>query len=189
MAELRILAWLVSALRAQYEGSTARIVFGGVLTESVFDIARGIKPCCPSSGSVWALVFDPAARLLCAHLRGPLDEISVFAGDIAVTLARLSVGLPLLFRVFGLLAAAAGLVVSYAKTLVVSFSGQSGFLVKRRLVEVTGIARRRRCDLQVCPSMGIASVFAGSAPPAIGGLPDSHRQCVPRAVLGVTSGG
>lgn len=42
-AEMRIPAWLISALRALCEGSTARVVFGGVLTDSVSAIARGIK--------------------------------------------------------------------------------------------------------------------------------------------------
>lgn len=64
MAEVRIPAWLISSLRALYEGSTAQIVFGGVLADAVFDIARGIKQGCPSSGSVWAFVVDPIVRLL-----------------------------------------------------------------------------------------------------------------------------
>lgn len=90
MAGMRIPAWLISSLRALCEGSTAQIVFGGILTDAGFDIARGIKQGCPSSGSVWAMVFDPVVRLLRAQLRGPLDEISVCADDIAATLARLA---------------------------------------------------------------------------------------------------
>lgn len=64
LEEMNIPAWLITALRALYEGSTARIVFGGVVTDAFFGISRGIKQGCPSSGSVWALAFDPAVRLL-----------------------------------------------------------------------------------------------------------------------------
>lgn len=128
------------ALRALYEGSTARVVFGGILTAAVFDIARGIRQGCPSSGSARTLVFEPGVRLLHAHLRGPMDEISVFAGDIAATLARLFVGLPVLLRIFALLSAAAGLAVHYPKTLVINNTGQLDFVVTRRLVDATGFA-------------------------------------------------
>lgn len=166
-AEMRVPAWLIAALRALYEGSTARIVFGGVVTEAVFEIARGIKRGCPSSGSVWALVFDPAVRLLRAQLRGPTDELSVFADDIAATLARLLAGLPLLFRVFGLLDVAAGLSVFFSKTVVVNYSGRSDFLVKRRLLEATGIAQIEVARMGTYLEVGIgpdaASEFLNSA--------------------------
>lgn len=74
-------------------------------------------------------------------MRGPLDEISVFADGIAATLARLLVGLPLLLHVFALLSDAAGFSANYANTLVINYSDQSGFRLKRRLVEATGAAQ------------------------------------------------
>lgn len=123
LEEMHIPTWLITALRALNEGPTARIVFGGVVTDSFFSISRGVKQGCPSSGSVWALAFDPAVRLLRAKLRGPMGELSVFAADIAAALARLISDLPLLSQMFGLLASSAGLSITFSKTVIDSFGG------------------------------------------------------------------
>lgn len=65
----------------------------------------------------------------------------MFAGDIAAALARLVSDLPLLPRVFGLLAASAGLSVNFCKTVIVNYGERSDFTLERRLVEATGIAQ------------------------------------------------
>lgn len=81
---------LVGTLRALYVGPTAlaSCVCRDVVTDSVFDIARGIQQGCPSSGSSWALVFDPKVCLLRARMPGPRGEPSVFADDIVATLVQ-----------------------------------------------------------------------------------------------------
>lgn len=120
--KLHISGWLVGALRALYLGSTARMFFAGVVAGSVFDIAQGMKQGCPSSGSVWALVFDPSVRLLRTRMPGPRDELSVLA----------------LLCVFDV---AAGLALNYAKSLVINYRCQSYFTLKRRLLSAIGGAQ------------------------------------------------
>lgn len=53
----------------------------GVVTEPIFEIVRGIKQGCPSSGSVWALIFGLFVRLLRERMSGPRDEPSLVADD------------------------------------------------------------------------------------------------------------
>lgn len=75
---------------------------------------------CPSSGSVWALLFDLAVHVLRLSLAGPRDELSVFADDIALTLAEVVAHLLALLRVFAALIVAAGLELNYSKMVVVN---------------------------------------------------------------------
>lgn len=90
---------------------------------------------------MWALAFDSAICLLRSRLRGPRAEMSLFADDNRGHAAHALVGLPPLLWVFDLLAAAAGLIGNYSTTLVVNYSGQASFLLKRRLLEAIGLAR------------------------------------------------
>lgn len=69
--------WVIGALRIFYAGSMAQGMYAGVMTSSTFEIGRGIKKWCPSSGSVWALIFDPAVRVLRASMAGPREELSL----------------------------------------------------------------------------------------------------------------
>ena len=63
LGEMECPAWLVSAVRALYGGSTAQIAVGG-MREVVIAISSGIEQGCPMSGSLWRLAFDPVIRFL-----------------------------------------------------------------------------------------------------------------------------
>lgn len=75
---------------------------------SSVDAARGIRQGCPRPGTVWALIFYLAVRLLHARVPWLRDELSVSAGDIAATLAEVLTHLLALLRVFNALRVAAG---------------------------------------------------------------------------------
>lgn len=98
-----------------YLGSTAQVMHAGVVTDAWICIERGIKQDCPSSGSVWALLYGPALRALRIAMLGPWD---VFADDIAATMAEVLAHLPALLRVFDALRAAAGPALNLSKTMV-----------------------------------------------------------------------
>lgn len=141
MRAMCIPEWVATALRSLYAGSAARIMYSGMVTEAVFPIARGIKQGCPSSGSVWAIAFDPAVRRLRAAMPGPRDSLTVFADDIAATMLQVVTHLPALLRVFATLRLAAGLELNLTKTVVVNYGPTPDFVLKRRLLAATGVAQ------------------------------------------------
>lgn len=129
------------ALRSVYAGSTARILCAGVAAAFSFPIERATKQRCPSSASVWALVFDPAVRLLRQSMLGPHDDSSVFVDDIAGMVAEVFAHLPALLRVFDALWLAASLSLNDAKTSIVDYGYLSDFMLKCRLMDATRVAQ------------------------------------------------
>lgn len=160
LSEMRVPEWVICALRALHTGFAARILLAGVVAGSVFDIARGIKQGCPSSFSVWALIFDPAVRLLRARMPGLRDELAVFADDIAATSAEVATHLLALLRVFDALCVAAGLALNYVKTLVVGYGYQCDFVLERRLLGATGAAQLGVAPSGVCLGIPVGPAAA-----------------------------
>lgn len=107
---------------------------------STFGIERGIKQGCPSSGSFWALLFGLVVQVLRMHRAGPRDDLSVFADDIAATIAQVIAHLALL-RVFDALRVAAVLATNCAQIVVINYGPLSGFALERRLFGAIGVAQ------------------------------------------------
>ena len=85
--------WLVTGLLALYHGGRARIGWHGGL-EATIGLASGIRQGCPTSGSVWALVFDPIIRGMYALLRPRGGSLRVYADDVAAGVRNLFLDLP-----------------------------------------------------------------------------------------------
>lgn len=75
--------WVVIAPQSLFFDSSAMVVSNRVLTEAAFFTGRGIKQRRPSSGSVWALLFDPIVRRLTALASDPRAVITALANDLA----------------------------------------------------------------------------------------------------------
>lgn len=53
-------------VRGMLENSSATVLFSGTLTGATIVMRRGIRQGCPSSGFLWAILFDPFVRSLTA---------------------------------------------------------------------------------------------------------------------------
>lgn len=139
--ELRLPPWVVRAVRGLMEGSVARGFLNGRVCEGAsFPIRRGIRHGCPTSGSVWALLFDPVVRCLSMALPSPHDSLTCFADDLAAALVQLGAGLRALLPVF-LEVFLARLSLNSGKCAVVNFSGQPNHSIKRVLHDVPGASQ------------------------------------------------
>lgn len=64
------------------EGSEAQVYLNGRFCDGAsFAVRRGIRQGCLTSGSLWALFFDPVVRCLTAALPSPHDSLTCFADD------------------------------------------------------------------------------------------------------------
>lgn len=133
--------WVTTALQALYLNSSATVVFNGIVSTAHFHIGRGIKQGCPSSGSVWAILFDPIVRRLVANVRecDTRAMMSALAGDLAAAFFDSVVGLQALAPALQEMRLAAGLALSHSKCCVVNFSVNSNFRMQRALNENAGL--------------------------------------------------
>lgn len=91
-----------------------RILARGLLVGSsaVIDaigIARGVKQGCPTSGSTWALAFDPLARAASYAALRSGGSLGAFADDLSSAFRDLVLGLQSLVAVLLRMRRAAGL--------------------------------------------------------------------------------
>lgn len=78
-----IATWVRHLLWGMLLGSSTTILFAGAVTGATTQIRRGIRQGCPSSGSLWALLFDPLVRSLIAVIPPTLGLAGCFANDLA----------------------------------------------------------------------------------------------------------
>lgn len=101
-------------------------------------------------GSIWALLLDPAARVLRMSMAWPRDELSLFADNIASTMGEVIAHLPALLRVLYALRVAADLALNCAKPAVVNYGPLSDLVLKRRLLATIGVAQMIVARSAVC---------------------------------------
>lgn len=98
---LRLPDWVIKAVCGLMIGSMATIYINSALFPfASVPVQRGIRQGCPSSGSVWALLFDPVVQRLIAAPPSPHDSLTCFADDLAASLIKLGAGLRSLLPVF-----------------------------------------------------------------------------------------
>lgn len=121
LREMAVPLELRRGLHLLYQGSSVRLLVGGELAERSIPVRSGIKQRCPSSGSLWALLYDPVVRLLASSSR--LEEMTVgcFADDVAAAARRVRRALPSLMRAFLVVRRATMLAANVRKTKLVYF--------------------------------------------------------------------
>lgn len=129
---------LCSAVQALYCNVRVRFLVGGVLSAYTVDVVSGIKQGCPSSGSLWALLYDLVIRNWGSIL--PTSELTLgcFADDLAAAARSVHDALPALLRTFDLVRTATRLRLNIRKTALVYFGPSSFEDVSRRLSAHTG---------------------------------------------------
>lgn len=99
---------------------------GRVYFEASLRVEGGIRQGCPTSGSIWAFLFDLVVRCLGGTLPSPDDSLTCFADDIVVSFLRLGDGLRRLMPVFFEVCVATDLELHCKKCAVVSLSTPVG---------------------------------------------------------------
>ena len=107
---------ILNALGHHYSKVRAQVCiafkrFGWVL------IASGIKQGDPSSGSLWALLFDPVVRRMCLII--PRSFTNAYADDLAIAMLEFVAGMLALLPLLAVVSKATGLEVNFKKTFVV----------------------------------------------------------------------
>lgn len=111
----------------------ARFLVGGVLSSETVRVTSGIKQGCPSSGSLWALLYDPVIRNLDNILPASELTLGCFADDLVAAARHVQLALPALLRMFALIRRATRLRLNSRKIALVYFGCASHEDVFRRL--------------------------------------------------------
>eukprot|EP00972_Heterocapsa_arctica_P104008 15328747-Heterocapsa_arctica.AAC.1 len=72
-------------------------------------ITSGIKQGCPSSGSLWCILFDPVIRMLHALIEEMGGALAAFADDLGMSLKDVVAALVRLVPMFDILSLATSL--------------------------------------------------------------------------------
>ena len=131
--------WLVNAIKAFYHGSSVSLSLGSTVGLG-FQATPGIKQGCPMSGGIWCLIFDPFVRAFVFALRDSGASMSAFADDIGIPCGDLCECLRCLIPVVDLMSCAAGLTLSWRKTVFINFSRHSEFEVRKRIGQAVPFA-------------------------------------------------
>ena len=114
---------ILRAIHFLYQHNEAYIQFYGATGIFIY-IASGIRQCCPLSGTLWALLFDPVVRCLNLSLGIPATIVG-YADDLAATAKDMHTMLTKLMAFFDKLSAVAGLELNYPKIVIISCSTMS----------------------------------------------------------------
>ena len=111
-------------LRVLYQDNSAQI-FVGHTGGPIIPISMGIKQGCPTSGSLWAIAFEPVLRRL-QHLLGKDTPyaLGAFADDVGLAVEHLRLGLALLLGLRESLRQGAGLRLNIRKTHIVPMNAE-----------------------------------------------------------------
>eukprot|EP00972_Heterocapsa_arctica_P031850 4692438-Heterocapsa_arctica.AAC.1 len=96
-------------------------------------ITSGIKQGCPSSGSLWCILFDPIIRMLHAMIEEMGGALAAFADDLGMSLKDVVAALIRLVPLFDLIGMASSLKLNLKKTFLINFSKLSHFALKRKV--------------------------------------------------------
>lgn len=130
--------WVRNLVRGMLENSTAAILFGGALTVVSIDIRRGIRQGFRSSGSLWAILFDPLVRARSLAIPRDLGLAGCFAEDLACAFRDVVEGLRRALLVLRSLRRVAGLALNLAQSVLVNYSQMADFEIDRLLQPVLG---------------------------------------------------
>jgi hypothetical protein len=134
--------WLINLVKGLYFGSSSNFVLSGVIG-CLIKITSGIKQGCPSSGSLWCILFDPIIRMLHELVKSLGGALAAFADDLGMSLKDVVAGLVQLVPMFDLISLASSLRLNWKKTFLINFSKLSHFALKRKVEEtiprITGI--------------------------------------------------
>lgn len=123
MEALGLPNWVQCAMRGFLADSGAAVYLNGtVFSGASLRAQRGIRQACPTSGPIWALLFDPVVRRLVAALPSPHDSRTCFVDDRSASLLRLSDGVRRWMPVFFEACVAIGLELHCKKCAVVTTS-------------------------------------------------------------------
>lgn len=138
--------WLRKLVRGLLLGSNAVIAFGASTASAAVVVAWGVKQGCPTSGSFWALAFDPLVRAASFSAVRAGGSLGAFADDPSAAFRDLVGGLRSLVPVLLQMRRAAGLSLNIDKTSVVNFVSIPDERLQNELRRVLGIP-----TLCVCP--------------------------------------
>jgi len=133
-SRMSIPAPILHVLNELYRSVRAFIVCCG-LDELIVNIECGIKQGCPSSGSIWALCFDPCIRAVVSRL--PRDALFAgYADDLAIALRNVFEGIVPLWLVLCIIRGATGLSQNAKKTVLLMLWQQPIDVVRRRIASM-----------------------------------------------------
>lgn len=94
-------------------------MFGGGVSSERLAVQRGIRQGCPSSGTLWSILYDPFVRSLLSALPPRRGRLGVFADDLGAALRHCVRDFPPLLVFLRDNARASGLALHIEKTKLV----------------------------------------------------------------------
>lgn len=109
------------AVFALYYGMCVQIYLDVAGTNEFINVEAGIKRACPTSGSLWAIAYDPTVRLLCGRIPPHIGRLTCFAFDLAVATWDVVIAFVTVLACFEYITAASCLRLDKNKTVVIDY--------------------------------------------------------------------
>lgn len=126
------------AVQFLYKDVHVRFLLNGRLSERSICVRSGVKQGCPSSGFLWALLYDPVLRAMSCTLPPRELAITCFADDLAAAALRVRRAFPLFVRCFEQVRKATRLKLNIKKTELVYFGARCFAEVSAEMAEEAG---------------------------------------------------